>query len=236
MVYLLSMDVTAFLQELPGLFERFPDSERPLGRQFEDIVASVPTLAEENNLALLNLAASMLEDGECYLEVGAYLGASLIGAARGNSGNEFVAIDRFGFGPLELAAWGRPYLPRSTRELLDQNLARFDTERATILEGDAFSLVEQGALADRCVGVYYYDADHSYEAELGGLRLIEPWLADHAVLIADNADDDTVARALADYVESQPLAEVLFDIPGRARGFPQWWGGVQVIEWCATRS
>jgi Methyltransferase domain len=228
------MDVARFLRELPGLFDRFPDSEHPKDRRFRDIVEGMPALAEENNLALLNLAASALGEGECYLEVGAYLGASLIAAARDNDEHEFVAIDRFGFGPLELPDRGRPHLPRSTRALLDQNLARFDTRRATILEGDAFSLVEQGALGSRRVGVYYYDADHSYEAELAGLRLGEPWLADHAVLIADNSDDQTVARALADYLEGQPLARLVLDLPGKDRGHPQWWGGVQVIEWEAA--
>ncbi len=227
------MDTKRFVRDLPGLFERFPDSKYPRDRRFQDIVDGVPALAEENNLALLNLAASLLGEGECYLEVGTYLGASLIGAARDNANNEFVAMDRFGFGPLELPDLGRPLLPRSTRALLDEYLARFNTERATIFEGDAFALVEQGELGGRSVGVYYYDADHSYDGELAGLRLVEPWLADHAVLIADNSGDETVARALADYVKGQPRARVLLDIPGKDRGYPQWWGGVQVIEWDA---
>jgi hypothetical protein len=225
------MDIIRFLGELPGLFAHFPDSEHPKERRFRDIVEGIPALAEENNLALLNLAASLLDEGECYLEVGTYLGASLIGAARGNNDHEFVAIDRFGFGPLELPDRGRPHLPLSTRALLDENLARFDTQRATILEGDAFSIVEQGALGSRRVGVYYYDADHSYEGELAGLQLCEPWLAEHTVLIADNSDSETVARALADYVRGQPRARPLLDIPGKDRGYPHWWGGVQVIGW-----
>lgn len=229
------MDVARFLAELPTLFDSFPESEHPKDRRFRKIVEGVPSLAEENNLALLNLAARMLGEGECYLEAGTYLGASLIGAALGNDEHEFLAIDRFGFGPLEIPDRGRPYLPRSTRALLDENLARFDLQRATILEGDAYSLVEQGGLGDRRVGVYYYDADHSYDGELAGLRLPEPWLAEHSLLIADNSDDETVARALADYVTGQPRAQLLLDLPGLDRGYPQWWGGVQVIEWDASR-
>jgi predicted O-methyltransferase YrrM len=225
------MESSRFCRELPQLFDDFPNSDRPIGRRFDDIVTGVPALAHENNLALLNFAASLLEPGECYVEVGAYLGASLIAAARGNDEHEFVTVDRFGFGPLELPEWDRPYLPRSTRALLDENLARFGAERATVIEGDAFAMVEGGALGDRRVGVYFYDADHSYEAELAGLRLIEPWLADEAVLIADNADDETVARALATYLAEQPRAQLLLDIPGKGRGRPYWWGGVQVIEW-----
>src|SRR5438477_12610743 len=92
------MDVTRFAAELPELFDDFPKSERPRGRRFDDVIAGVPNLAEENVLALLNLAASHLENGESYVEVGTYFGASLIGAMRENSG-DFVAIDMFSFEP-----------------------------------------------------------------------------------------------------------------------------------------
>jgi hypothetical protein len=47
-------------------------------------------------LALLNLAASLLDPGQSYVEVGSFFGASLIGAMRVNEG-DFVAIDRFSF-------------------------------------------------------------------------------------------------------------------------------------------
>ena len=89
------MDVDGFLAMLPGLFDDFPNSERPVGRHFDDIIATVPNLSTENNLAMLNLAASLLPPAESYLEVGSFLGASLIGAMRGNEDKDFVAIDRF---------------------------------------------------------------------------------------------------------------------------------------------
>ena len=89
------MDAGGFLAALPGLFEDFPKSERPSGRRFDDIIAAVPNLSTENNLALLNLAASLLPSAESYVEVGSFMGASLIGAMRENEDKDFVAIDRF---------------------------------------------------------------------------------------------------------------------------------------------
>jgi predicted O-methyltransferase YrrM len=225
------LDLDRFERELPLLFEDFPTSPHPRGRRFDDIISRVPSIAEENNLALLNLAAGLLDPGECYVEIGTYLGASLIGAMRGNREHEFVAIDRFGFEPSDLSEWGRTSMPRSTRSALDRNLAAFQARRATILEGDAYEIVEGDGLEGRRVGVYFYDADHSYEGELRGLRMIEPWLADRAVLIADNTDGEVVARATADYVAGQPRARLLFALSGRGGGNPQWWGGVQAIAW-----
>src|SRR3989442_15021763 len=61
-----AMDVDRFARELPELFDDFPRSEHPRGLRFDDVVEGVPNLAEENNLALVNLAASLLEPGESY--------------------------------------------------------------------------------------------------------------------------------------------------------------------------
>lgn len=211
------MDVERFARELPELFEDFPASEHPRGRRFEDVIDGVPNLARENNLALLNCAASLLDPGESYVEVGSYLGASLIAAMRGNDG-DFVAIDDFAFRD-------------GSREKLEANLRRFGASGATILEGDAFALLRGSALDGRRVGVYYYDAGHSYEEQLGGLRLVEPFLAERALLVVDDTDWEQVARATRDYLAGQPRARLVLEIPGRERCSPQWWEGVQVLAW-----
>jgi protein O-GlcNAc transferase len=252
------MDVDRFAAALPELFDDLPRSEHPRGRRFDDVIEAIPNLAEENVLALLNLAASLLGPGESYVEVGTYYGASLIGAMRDNQG-DFVAIDRFSFGAMEVA--GRR-LPAASREGLEANLRRFGADcsvagqspparrtgegcsvagpspptrrtgrRATILEGDAFELLEGGALGDRRVGVYYYDGPHDYESQVRGLRAVEPWLAGEALLVVDDHDWEEVARATRDYLAEQPRTRTLFEIGGRSKGQPQWWAGVAVLGW-----
>ena len=221
------MDVQRFVAELPMLFDDFPRSPHPRGTRFDDVIAGTPNLAEENVLALLNLAASLLGPGESYVEVGTYYGASLIGAMRGNDG-DFVAIDRFKFGPLEVKG---VQLPAASRAGLEENLRSFGAAGATILEGDAFEVIEGGQLGDRRVGVYYFDGPHAYESQIRGLRAVEPWLADEALLVVDDLDWEDVGRSTRDYLETEKRAELLFDIPGGDRGNPQWWDGVAVLGW-----
>src|SRR5436305_7197000 len=139
------MDIERFTAELPRLFDDFPSSPHPNGRRFDDVIAGLPNLAEENVLALLNLAASLLGPGESYVEVGTLFGASLIGAMRDNTG-DFVAIDNFGFGGVE---WRGRKIPPADRGALEENLRRFGTNRATILEGDAFEVLDAGRPGDR---------------------------------------------------------------------------------------
>lgn len=212
------MNAERFLEELERLFEDFPRSEHPRDRRFAPIAEGVENLARENNLALLNAAASCLDDGEAYVEVGVFHGASLIAAMLGNEDKRFVGIDSFGFRDASL-------------DKVEANLARFGLPRPEILVGDAFELVPAGALDGTRVGVWYYDASHSYEAQLEGLRMAEPLLAPGALVVVDDTDWEDVARALEDYLAEQPRATRILTIDGNTRGAPQWWEGMQVLLW-----
>jgi predicted O-methyltransferase YrrM len=223
------MNPDRFAAELPGLFDDFPRSEHPRGRRFDDLVSGLPNLATENTLAVVNLAASLLGPGESYVEAGTYMGASLIAAARGNDGADLVAIDRFSFGPTEVD--GRK-LPAASRAALEANLDRFGVS-ATIFEGDSLDVLRGGALDGRTVGVFYYDAAHDYESQIGALRLVEPYLAEQALLIVDDSDWDDVRRAIDDYLAGQPAARELVQVGGEDAGRPWWWAGMSVLAWNA---
>ena len=211
----------AFLAGLPELFDGVPDAEAPRDERFAAVLEEVPGLARPNNLALLNLAARCVAPGETYVEVGAFRGSSLIGALLDNDGVEFVAIDDFSHSG-------------ASRDELERNLGRFGfEERITILEGDAFELLRGRALAGRRVGVYYYDAAHTYEQQLDGLLLAEPYLADDALLIVDDTDWDFVDAAVRDYRAQRPNVTSLVRIVGKDKGQPWWWEGVEVMEWRA---
>ena len=212
------MDSDRFLAELPRLFDDYPHSEHPRDRRFAAIADDVENLARENNLALLNVAASCLGPGEAYVEIGVFHGASLIAAMLGNEGKRFVGIDSFAFRDASL-------------DRVHANLARFDLVPPEIVVGDAFELVPSGALADTSIGVWYYDASHSYEAQLEGLRIAEPLLVSGALVIVDDTDWDDVARAMDDYIVQQPRARRLLTVDGKSRGAPQWWEGMQVLVW-----
>src|ERR1019366_7615649 len=210
------MDSERFIAELSELFDDFPTSDRPRGRRFDDIVAAVENLSTENTLALLNCAARMLAPAESYVEVGSYMGASLIGAMRRNEDKDFVAIDRF--------EW-------ASRERFDANLERFGSTGATIIEGDAFEVLESALLDGRQIGALFWDADHTRDGQLRGLRDVEQRLAHGALLICDNADRPDVGRAIDDWLREQPRARSLLELAGRTRGQPWWHDGIRVLVW-----
>jgi predicted O-methyltransferase YrrM len=212
------LDADRFLRELPGLFDDFPRSEHPRDRRFQPVAETVENLARENNLALLNLAASLLEPDEAYVEVGVYHGASLISAMLGNEGRRFVGIDTFEMGDGGI-------------ESVEANLARFALPRPELLVGDAFELVPGGALDGVSIGVWYYDAAHDYDSQVAGLRIAEPYLAPGALMIVDDTDWERVDRAMDDYLAAEPRAQRILTLDGSSRGSPQWWEGMQVLRW-----
>jgi predicted O-methyltransferase YrrM len=210
------MDVERFTVALPECFDEFPSSKHPNGRRFDDIIATVPNYSTENVLALLNLAASLLAPHESYVEVGSYAGASLIGAMRGNEDGDFVAIDRFD--------WVR-------RERFDATVSSFGVSGATVLEGDAFEVLDSELLGGRRVGVLFWDADHTHEGQLRGLRAVERHLAPGALVICDNADGAGVLGAVDEWLRERSDARLVLDLGGHTRGQPWWHDGIRAVRW-----
>jgi protein O-GlcNAc transferase len=221
------VDPDRFAAALPHLFDDFPRSEHPRGQRFDDLVDSLPNLATENTLAVVNLAASCLDAGESYVEAGTYMGASLIAASRGNPGVDLVAIDNFRFGPMTVA--GRS-LPAANRAAFEANLERFDVH-PTVFEGDSLEVLRSGVLTGRKIGVFYYDACHDYEPQLESLRLVEPFLAAEALLIVDDSDWEEVHKAVRDYLAAQPRARLLAEVAGAGGDQDWWWDGMAVLAW-----
>jgi predicted O-methyltransferase YrrM len=215
------VDAERFLRELPALFDDYPRSEHPRDRRFQPVAEGVENLAQENNLALLNLAASLLGPGEAYVEIGVYHGASLIASMLGNEDKRFVGVESFAFRGASL-------------QKIEANLERFGLPRPELLVGDAFELVPDGAIEAGSVGVWYYDAAHDYDSQVDGLRIAEPLLAPGALMIVDDTDWTDVARAMDDYLAEQPRARRILTVDGKGRGFPHWWEGMQVLVWDAA--
>src|SRR5262245_66523401 len=98
------MKTAKFLTELPQMWDGDPQRcDHPRDRRFGAVIQATRSMATENKLALLNLAAGCLEGDELYVEVGAWTGCSIIGASLGHDAEHFVTIDNFSQfgGPIE---------------------------------------------------------------------------------------------------------------------------------------
>lgn len=167
---------------------------------------------------LLNYAVSLLPPHEAHLHIGVYCGLSLSYAMTGNFDKIHYANDDFSHAPgirEEFYGWMGNYgfMP----------YVKFQ-------EGDCFEMLRMNPpFIQHQIGVYFYDAGHTYENQLNGLRLAEPYLADEALIIIDDTNWDEPAGANRDWIAENPHAFMMFDLPTPGNCHPTWWNGIQVI-------
>jgi len=168
------------------------------------------------------------DSSECYLEVGTYQGKSLVAALRGNRGRLAVACDDFS----QFDADG------SNRTTLKLNLQAYGlSDQVKFYDTDfrkLFAKWHDEALPK--IGAYFYDGAHDRLSQYDAIRLVEPLLADQAVVIVDDwrfaEDSGSYAEegTKMAVTESSNLWTVLRILPARYNGDrDQWWNGLGIL-------
>jgi protein O-GlcNAc transferase len=211
-----------FAARLPALFEDWGTPRaRPRDGRFGELAASIRCLSAPGTLQLLNLAVGLLETGEIYCEVGAYRGCTLVAALSGNEPARALALEDFSMFDPDGAG----------RAELERNLVRFGVRRRVELLDVAFERHFLETVAERRIGVYFYDAAHDYRSQLLGLLLAAPFLADRALVVVDDANWAAARQAAADFCACRPEARLALSLLTESVAHPSFWNGLQVIAW-----
>lgn len=219
------MDVEAFLADCAAQWPSFSDPRRlreaphPRDRTLAELPAQVPGAATENKLMLLNLAARHVGADEVYVEIGTWCGLSLAGAVVGNPRTRVYACDDFS------RFW-------SSRETLHRTIERFAAPgQVHFLEMDFREFLRAAPWRPARVGAYFYDGGHAFHYQFRALELMEPWLADDAVVIVDDTNDLPVRAANRLFARHAPRLQLIADIRTGADCQPTWWNGIQVYRY-----
>lgn len=199
------------------------DAEVQLSRDLCPDVAGMLSIKKQQ---LLNLAFSMLPEGEAYLEVGTYMGKSLLSAMIGNPERPVYAVDNFS------------QFEENSFAVLKGNLEHYGLfHRVNFCNGDFREIFNPGILREP-IGLYFYDGGHDFESQYLGIKLVEPFLADEALILVDDwrlapdsgsyAKDGTLLAA----GESEHRMKLLYELPARYNGDRGlWWNGVGVLSY-----
>lgn len=217
------MDAAAFLRELPDLYAGGDVRDGALlDERFAEVAQQTVGFTTPKVMALLNLAARRLPPGEAYLEVGTFQGRSLCGAMLGAQSGSFHAVENF----LEFGMLGQ-----QARRALHDNLERWTRrELLTLHDGDCFEVLPQLAPGLPPVGVYFYDGAHTSLTHYLALALVEPLLADRALVLVDDSAWPLVRRATEQYLRRRPSWRVLHELRPAADDDPDWANGLMVLE------
>jgi predicted O-methyltransferase YrrM len=223
------MDTAAFLETLPTAFRGDIADGTPVDPRYAELADRVSGFTTPGELAVLHLASSLLPAGEAYLEVGTYKGRSICAALLdAPSERVFVAVENFTeFGMIGEGA---------RRELL-ANLEVYSGDGRTLrlLDGDCFRLLARPGAVEQPVGVYFYDGAHTGLAHFLALGVVEPLLADEALVLVDDATWPMVRAATLRYVEGHPGWSVLTCIDAATDHDPLWANGLMVLRYRRPR-
>lgn len=199
--------------------KRLEKSRTPKNRDLADVLTNVPGMATENKLKLLNLAVASLEQDEVYVEVGCYKGASLVGAALGNTDHRLFACDNFSQfdgADASLRETLKKYTPDGQVQFFDMDFRDF---------------MRAAPWKPAKIGAYFYDGGHSFEEQYDGMRFALPHLSDDAVIIIDDTNKRE-ARAADNLIAQQvPGFELMLNLRTPRNHHPTWWNGIQVYRY-----
>lgn len=217
------MDTAAFAAELDGLFAGPLEDGVPADGRFAEVTERVSGFSTPAELAVLNHAAARLPAGEAYLEVGTFKGRSLAGALLDAPDRAFVAVENFQeFGMLAV----------ESRAELDSVVTEYgDGRRLTLHDGDCFRVLARAGAVPEPVGVYFYDGAHTGLAHYLALGVVEPLLADEALVLVDDATWPMVAESTRRYLARHPGWTVLRDIRAASDHDPRWANGLLVLAY-----
>lgn len=195
-------------------------------QMMHDLCPDVQGMLSLKKQRLLNLAFSLLPEGEAYLEVGTYMGKSLLSAMIGNPERSVYAVDNFS------------QFEENSFPVLKANLERYDLyNRVNFCNGDFREIFNPGIIQEP-IGLYFYDGGHDYESQYLGMKLVEPFLADEALILVDDwrlaPDSGSYAKdgTLQAVAESDSRMRLLYELPARYNGDRGlWWNGVGVLSY-----
>jgi protein O-GlcNAc transferase len=192
-------------------------ARHPGDRRLADVLTEVPGMATENKLLMLNLAVAHLLPGEVYVEVGCYQGASIVGAARGNSAAKIFACDNFS-------------QFEGTEAILRRNIERHAPGQVEFFNLAAREFLLAAPWRPARIGAYFFDGGHSFADQFEGLQYALPSLADDAVVIIDDTNKREARAADALFARMVPGFELVLDLRTPRNHHPTWWNGIQLFR------
>lgn len=184
---------------------------------------------------LISLAASCLDDDECYVNIGTWNGYSFFAGFFLNPEKECIGNDNFSLFTKEysVSALEKDKAHRNfgdIRENFYSEFNRIKTPHAIFKEGNWREFLSDfRSVTDKKVGFYFYDGGHDFESQYDALEMIMPYLSDSAIILIDDVNLSEVEAANNKFMSEHPEFSKIIDIRTPCNRYPTWWNGIQVF-------
>lgn len=204
-----------FDRNLEILNTRLPGDARDMRDRLEDL-CRIPRMSTYAVGAIINAGVARMNPAHCFVNVGVWHGFTLLSGMMKNPDKRCIGVDNF-------SEFGGP------REKFQGAFRHYKSENHFFYDMD---YVEYFAKVHRePIGVYIYDGEHSYENQVKGLRIAEPFFADDCVILVDDTNLKAPRWALEEFLSgSKSRYEILLDRRTYGNLHPTFWNGLIVLQ------
>jgi hypothetical protein len=194
---------------------KLPGNAQDMQHRLEDI-CRMPRMSTYAVAAMINAGVSRMPAGQVFVNVGVWHGFTLFAGMMKNADVACIGVDNFSQfgGPREAFHALFNYYRSSSHQFYDMDYREY------------FDKVHRAP-----IGFYIYDGEHSYQNQLEGLQIAEPFFGDGCILLVDDTNLKPPRWALEDFLAKSPNRyEVLLDRSTRTNLHPTLWNGVVVLR------
>jgi hypothetical protein len=194
---------------------RLPEAQEEMQARLADVCKG-PRMSTFAIGAIINRAVAEMSAGHTYLNVGVSNGFALLAGMARNADKRCVGVDEF----------AKSQAPRGAF------LKRFERVRApnhAFHETDFRKYLNE--THSQPLGVYVIDGLRSYEDQLDGLTLAEPYFARGCMVLVDDTNWPHVREANHEFLKASAFEyRTVLDVQTPRTGHPTFWNGVMLFE------
>lgn len=197
---------------------------------------TVPKMSTTHIGLLISLAVSCLNEDECYVNIGTWKGYSFFAGFLLNNNMTCIGNDNFALFNKEysISSHEKDKAGRNfgdTKADFYKEFNRIKTNNTYFVEDDWKSFLSKFKTAtDKKIGFYFYDGDHSFEAQYNALKIAIPLLSQQCAILVDDINLPAVMDANKRFLKEHNDFSIMLDLPTPCNRYPTWWNGIQIIS------
>lgn len=180
------------------------------------ILLEIPRYSTIANAYLISKLVELMPPSSAYLNVGVWCGFSYLAPLVSNPDKKCIGVDNF-------SQFGGPkeYFEALYNAVRNANSRYYDMDYMHYFE----------KVHKEPLGVYFYDGEHSYENQLKGLEVAEPFLINGAYVVVDDTNDPEPFEATMDFISARPDKYlILLNKKTAHNSHPTYWNGLMILQ------
>ncbi len=208
------------LSEIEIANTKLPYGEGEMRNRLYEL-CNIPKMSTYAIGAIINMIVSQLKDGQAFVNVGVWHGFTFLAGIKENADKKCIGIDNFS--EFTNTEFGDP------RKNFLERFSKYRSHNHYFYEMDYIEYFSK--VHNEFIGFYIYDGSHTYEDQLMGLRIAEPFFVEGCIILIDDTNVPIVRSATQEFIsKSSNKYQIIADKNTAHNGHPTFWNGIMVLQ------